>query len=87
MTVLLLCDEGDDGEDSIQMLIDVTKEHLNKVQIFECLKGLYFPDSPLKHAVVNIPFQFLIDITDEIIKIDPCKIIDDYKKRQIPRFQ
>ena len=87
LTVFLLCNEGDDSEDSIQNLVDVTEIELNKVNIFERFEEVHFPCPPLKHAIVNIPLKFLIDVTDEIVKIDSSKIIDDYKKRQLPRFR
>ena len=87
LTVLLLCNQGDDSESAFHELIKETERELKRVQIYECLKELFIPDPPLKHVVVDIPLQFLIDITDEIIKIEASKIIDDYRKRQLPRFQ
>lgn len=87
LTVLLLCNKDDDDQTSAQNLVDKTIEDMKHVQVFERLKDLYLPDPPLKHAVVDIPGQLLVNITSKVIKIDPLMIIDDYKKRQMARFR
>lgn len=87
LTVLVLCNREDDGEARAQSLVDMTEKYLKNVHIFEPLNVLYLPESPSKHAVINIPSQLLINITEETIKMDPQTIISDYRKRQIPRFQ
>ena len=87
VTVLLLCNLGDEDELSAQRLVDVTEQKMKGVHIFHEFKELFLPDPPLQHAVVKMSGILLINITENLIKIDPLKIINDYNKRQIPRFQ
>lgn len=86
LTVLLLCDVND-VEEEITDLINVTENYLCNVHVFEPFKNFYYPELTSKHAVVDISGRLIANVTEEIIKIDPEKIIKDYKQRQIPRFQ
>lgn len=87
LTVLLLCGAEDVEETVAQSLVDATEAEMLKVHIFDCFKELYLPDPPLKHVVVDISSVLFVNITDHVIKVDPLKVINDYKKRQIPRFR
>jgi hypothetical protein len=87
VTVLLLCHEGDEEEAVAQSLVDAAEEEMIGVHAYRSFTELYLPDPPLKHAVVDIPSMLLMNITQEAVKIDPLKVIDDFKKRQIPRFR
>lgn len=40
-----------------------------------------------EHAVVSLNDENIIDITTKTIKIEPDKIVNDVKKREIPRFR
>lgn len=87
LTVLLLCGAEDEEEAIAQSLVDVTETEMKSVHVYDCFDELHLPDPPLKHVVVDIPSMLLINITEEVIKIDPLKVINDYRKRQIPRFR
>lgn len=87
MTVLLLCSSEDEEQVLVQSLIDVTEEKMKNVHIVYPFKEVYLPDPPLKHAVVEVSSLLLINITDEVIKIDPLQIISDYQRRQLPSFR
>lgn len=87
VTVLLLCNLGDEDESSAQRLVDVTEHNMKDVHIFHEFKELFLPDPPLQHAVVKMSGLLLINITEHLVKTDTLKIINDYSKRQIPRFQ
>ena len=39
------------------------------------------------HSVVTLPDENILDITNRTVKIEPEKIINDVKKREIPRFK
>ena len=40
-----------------------------------------------KHSVVSLPDENILDITNRTVKIEQDKIINDVKKREIPRFK
>ena len=40
-----------------------------------------------QHSVVTLPDENILDITNRTVKIEPEKIINDVKKREIPRFK
>lgn len=87
LTVLLLCGAEDKEEAVAQSLVDVTETEMKRVHVYDCFNELHLPDPPLKHAIVDIPSVLLINITEEVIKIDPLKVMTDYKKLQLPRFR
>ena len=87
LTVLLLCNAEDEEEAVVQSLIDATEIEMKVVHVHHCFDKLHLPDPPLKHAVVVIPSLLLINITQNMIKIDSLQVINDYKRRQIPRFR
>lgn len=85
-TVFVLCSSADDNEVKIQNLVETTTKNMSGTRIYECLEELHLPDPPLKHAVVDIPGQLLVNVTEEVFKIDPSVVINDYKRRQMARF-
>lgn len=87
LTVMLLCSEEDEEQAIAQSLMDISETKMRNVHVFDSFNGLYLPDLPLKHAVVDISCVLLINITTEVVKIDPLKIINDYRRRQHPRFR
>lgn len=87
LTVLLLCSAEDEEEAVAQSLVDVSETKMKTVHIFDGFKDVYLPDPPLKHAVVDISSVLLINITDQVIKTDPVNVLNDYRKRQNPRFR
>ena len=86
-TVLILCNTGDDSEENAKALIDSTQKEYAVVNPYLPLTELFKPDGEVKHAVINLTGQFITGITDEVISVEPKKIMDDYNKRQIPRFR
>lgn len=87
ISVLFLCNKEDATETSAQTLIDETEKYLSTVHVYEQFKQYYLPELPLKHIVTDIPSHFLVNIMENVVKIDPSRVINDYKKRQIPRFK
>ena len=87
LVVLMLCNEADEDESIAQELIEQSAKDMKMVQQYQPLKELYLPESPIKHAVVNIPFEVIFNIADHVLEVDCTKIVNDYKKRQIPRFR
>ena len=86
MTVFLLCNSDDDQQIAMQTLVDETEENLKTTSIFHKFERPNLPDPPLKHAIVEVSGLLLVNITEEVIKVDPLKIIGDYQRRQLPRF-
>ena len=86
-TVLMLCNSGDDSEKKAKSLIDSSLIEYQTVTPYKALSGLFTPDGEVKHAVVTLDGQLVFNITEEVVNIEPKKIIDDYDKRQIPRFR
>ena len=41
----------------------------------------------LKHSIIEINDESIMEITNKSLKIDADKIMNDIKKRQIPRFR
>ena len=85
--VLLLCSAEDENEEVAQGLIDATVLSRTKTCAFKHFDELYLLDSPISHAVVSIPGELIVNITEESIKVDHLHIISDYQRRQIPRFR
>ncbi|XP_020373916.1 helicase SKI2W [Rhincodon typus] len=48
---------------------------------------LFFPEGPCGHVVEKLTAKDIGSITVKTLRINADKIIDDYKKRQIPRFR
>ena len=84
-TVLLLCEDGDELEEAAKSLIDFQQHKI--VKPYQPMKGLFHPSGVIKHAVVEVDGRLLRCICDEVVKVEANRIIEDYKKRQIPRFQ
>ena len=84
-TVLMLCNSGDEMEEKAKSLVESTSHAT--VAPYRALGGLFIPDGEVKHAVVTLDGQLVFNITEEVLKVEPKKIIDDYIKRQIPRFR
>ena len=86
-TVLLLCKAGDDTEERVKSLVDVTQKQYEMVTPYVPLNELFTPDGEVRHAVVTVDGQLVFNITEEVVSVDPKKIVDDYSRRQIPRFR
>ena len=85
--VLFLCSSEDDEHTNMESLVVESECKMKEVHIFDGFKELHLPNPPLKHAIVTVSSLLLIDITEEIIKVDPKMVISDHERRQIPRFR
>ena len=84
-TVLTLCNSGDETKDVANSLVNV--DQYKGVTPYKPLTELFHPDGVVKHAVVDINGQCIVNITQEVLSVEPARIIEDYNRRQIPRFQ
>ena len=84
-TVLTLCKEKDEPEEAAKALVE--PGNLSIVKPCQAMSELFHPDGMVKHTVVDISGQLIVSITDVVLCVEPSKMIDDYKKRQIPRFR
>ena len=48
---------------------------------------LFRPDGPVRHMVVEVDGLLLENITGEVLSVEPSKVMEDYRRRQIPRFR
>ena len=83
-TILMLCNHGDDKEDSASSLVNFD---LNTVRRYEPVRELFTPEGEVKHTVVEIKRELLVGVANKELRVEPNKIISDYKERQLPRFQ
>ena len=86
-TVLTLCNGGDEWEGKAKSIVVGDSVKHDTVVLYKQLSGLFAPDGEVKHAVVTVDGQLIYNITEEIVGVEPRKIMDDYKNRQIPRFR
>ena len=84
-TVLTLCKEKDEPEEAAKALVE--SANLSVVKPCQPMTELFHPDGVVKHTVVDISGQLIVNITDVVLTVEPSRMIDDYKKRQIPRFR
>ena len=85
--MLMLCNSGDDTEERAKAIVDTSEGQYKAVSPYRPLTELFRPDGEIKHAVVSLSGSLIANITQEQVHIEPRKIIDDYNKRQIPRFR
>ena len=86
-TVLMLCNSGDESEERAKLLVETSQVEGQIVTPYRPLDGLFTPDGEVGHAVVTLDGHLVFNITEEVVNVEPKKIIDDYSKRQIPRFR
>ena len=87
-TVLMLCNSGDNTEERAKAIVDTSsKGQYKAISPYLPLTELFKPDGEIRHAVVSLSGSLIINITQEQVHVEPRKIIDDYNKRQIPRFR
>uniref|UniRef100_A0A3B3VUC6 SKI2 subunit of superkiller complex n=1 Tax=Poecilia latipinna TaxID=48699 RepID=A0A3B3VUC6_9TELE len=78
-TALIICDKGNEevagkAEDSTSF------QHLYNT-------ALFIPEGPCSHTVQKLKLQDISAITVKTLKVIPDRIIDNYNKRQQPRFR
>uniref|UniRef100_A0A8C7X5P6 SKI2 subunit of superkiller complex n=1 Tax=Oryzias sinensis TaxID=183150 RepID=A0A8C7X5P6_9TELE len=76
-TALIICEKGNEegkGEP------DAASPHLYNT-------ALFIPEGPCSHTVQKLKLQDISAITVKTLKVIPDRIIDNYNKRQQPRFR
>ena len=91
-TVLTLCESGDEWEERSGFVVGDTSSRGSGgaaavVGQYRAMSGLFAPGGEVRHTVVDIDGQSIHNITEEVVDVEAKKIIDDYNKRQIPRFR
>ena len=81
----MLCNSGDETKDVANSLVNV--DQYKGVTPYKPFTELFHPDGVVKHAVVDINGQRIVNITQKVLSVEPARIIEDYNRRQIPRFQ
>ena len=81
----MLCNSGDEMEDVANSMVSI--DQYKTVTPYKPLTELFYPGGVVKHAVVEIDGQLIVNITEKVLSVEPARIIDDYKRRQIPRFK
>ena len=85
-TVLMLCNRGDDSEESSASLVATDTER--KVTPYHPMEQMFVPDDVGSHAVVEISGEIIVGMSEEPpLTVNCDRIIEDYKQRQIPRFR
>ncbi|CAJ1083226.1 helicase SKI2W [Xyrichtys novacula] len=76
-TALIICEKGnEEGEE---------KSHNAFPHLFNT--ALFIPEGPCSHTVQKLKLQDISAITVKTLKVIPDRIIDNYNKRQQPRFR
>jgi hypothetical protein len=83
--VLTLCNEGEELEEVAKDLVNIEKH--KAVSPHQSIKELFCPVGVIRHAVVEIDGQLIEYISEEVMSIEVNRIIEDYQRRQIPRFR
>ncbi|XP_027206672.2 superkiller complex protein 2 [Penaeus vannamei] len=86
-----------DPKDKTKMIVFVLKEksrqnyskhELMAKEALSASEAMFDPlEEPSEHGFLEIAFKHIAAITDRVVKIDGDKVIDNIKKRQIPRFK
>ncbi|XP_035039239.1 helicase SKI2W [Hippoglossus stenolepis] len=78
-TALIICEKGNEEAEG-KGNNDSTLPHLYNT-------ALFIPEGPCSHTVQKLKFQDISAITVKTLKVIPDRIIDNYSKRQQPRFR
>ncbi|XP_008279342.1 helicase SKI2W [Stegastes partitus] len=78
-TALIICEKGNEEKDGQGNDI-ATFPHLYNT-------ALFIPEGPCSHTVQKLKLQEVTAITVKTLKVIPDRIIDNYNKRQQPRFK
>ena len=84
-TVLTICNEGEEVEQTSRNLVNV--EQYKTVRPHQPMEELFCPNDVVKHTGVEIDGQLIVHICDEVLNIEVNRIMEDYQRRQIPRFR
>ncbi len=83
--VLTLCSEGEELEEVAKDLVNIEKHKI--VSPHQPMKELFCPVDVVKHTVVEIDGQLIEYISEQVMNIEVNRILEDYQRRQIPRFR
>ena len=83
--VLTLCNEDEELEEVVKDLVNIEKH--KAVRPHQSMKELFCPVDVMKHTVVEIDGQLIEYISEQVMSIEVNRIIEDYHRRQIPRFR
>uniref|UniRef100_A0A3Q3WN29 Uncharacterized protein n=1 Tax=Mola mola TaxID=94237 RepID=A0A3Q3WN29_MOLML len=78
-TALIICEKGNEEGEGNGSHADALP-HL-------CNTALFIPEGPCSHTVQKLKFEEVSAITVKTLKVIPDRIIDNYNKRQQPRFR
>ncbi|XP_062604203.1 superkiller complex protein 2-like [Saccostrea cucullata] len=80
-TCLLLCDKNNPVKSK-------TEEKTENDKVSPVIDtDLYLPEAPVGHEMVQVKAKDISKVTVKSIRVEANKIIDDIKKRQMPRFK
>ena len=79
-TALVICEQNQTNES------DMETETSQFPRPFST-NGLFRPEGACGHRVIDLTAKDISVITTKTLKISADKIIDDFKKRQMPRFK
>ncbi|XP_042372268.1 helicase SKI2W-like, partial [Plectropomus leopardus] len=77
-TALIICDKGNEEGEG--------KENNNNAFPHLYNTALFIPEGPCSHTVQKLKLHEISGITVKTLKVIPDRIIDNYNKRQQPRF-
>lgn len=89
--VLVICDDreqspGSNEESSLSKPSVPSADMADEIQPFLKLK-LFLPERRCSHSVTQVKGTEISAISVRQLKVDTSKIIDDHKKRMLPRFR
>ena len=84
-SLLMLCESDIDDEVSTRLLFPA--DSLDSVGHYKTFNEVYSPSGVLSHTVVEVPVSVLVNITATVLKIEAKAILEEFKRRLIPRFR
>ena len=87
-TVLVICDEKDSVWTESQTA-SFPQEDLEMIVVEPYVKHpvIFCPQRPCGHKVIDVVEKDIVAVTEKKIRVESEAIINDYKKRQMPRFR
>ena len=81
---LVLCSQADPGASVTQeQSSDSRRYHVEPLR----KEPLFQPEGPCGHTVLDLLGQDIGTVTTATIKVNSDRIVEDFKKRQMPRFR
>lgn len=84
-SVFVLCDSDIRDEEATSLLFSPAAS--DAVQAYKPLVNLFHPDGLVSSTVVELSGYSLVNITNIILKVDSKIILEDFRRRMIPRFR